>query len=284
MTITLINSWKACGGWFKQYTHESTTVKTKMRFTVFLPPQSEKYSVPALYFLSGLTCTDENFVQKAFAQKAAAAQGIALIAPDTSPRGASIEGEEESWDFGTGAGFYLSATEPKWANNYQMYDYVTKELPAIVEANFPIKPGYQSICGHSMGGHGALTIAMKNPEKYRSVSAFAPICHPMDVPWGVKAFTGYLGDNREAWKEYDATVLLKEKGPFPFSILVDQGTADKFLADQLRPEALQEAAQVTKQALTLRYQEGYDHSYFFISSFIEDHINFHAPFLSDEEM
>eukprot|EP00638_Chattonella_subsalsa_P001178 CAMPEP_0117756960 /NCGR_PEP_ID=MMETSP0947-20121206/14425_1 /TAXON_ID=44440 /ORGANISM="Chattonella subsalsa, Strain CCMP2191" /LENGTH=286 /DNA_ID=CAMNT_0005576719 /DNA_START=147 /DNA_END=1007 /DNA_ORIENTATION=- len=283
--LELKNQWKSFGGWAKQYTHQSTATGTSMRFTVYLPPQSENGPVPVLYYLSGLTCTDENFTQKAGAHRCAAANGLAIVAPDTSPRGANVEGEDEGWDFGTGAGFYLDATTEKWSANYRMYQYITQELVDLVNSNFPVDASKKSICGHSMGGHGALTIAFKNPDAYKSVSAFSPICHPINCPWGQKAFAGYLGDDTETWKNYDATVLMKEKGPFGFAnILIDQGTDDSFYkgdVNQLQPEALEEACKEKGQNISVRMQEGYDHSYFFISSFIEDHINFHAQFLKD---
>uniref|UniRef100_A0A7S2UZ85 S-formylglutathione hydrolase n=1 Tax=Fibrocapsa japonica TaxID=94617 RepID=A0A7S2UZ85_9STRA len=274
--------WKCFGGTLKQLTHQSEAVGTPMRFSIFLPPQAESSPVPVLYYLSGLTCTDENFTQKGGAYRLASKLGIAVVAPDTSPRGAGIEGEDSGWDFGTGAGFYLNALQPGWKDHYRMYDYITKELVEIVCSNFPVDPNRKSITGHSMGGHGALTIAFKNPSAYKSVSAFAPICHPINCPWGDKAFTGYLGTDKELWKEYDATILMKEKGPFPsFSdILIDQGAADDFLAaNQLQPEALQAACAEKNQKVSVRMQEGYDHSYFFIASFMEDHIQFHADAL-----
>ncbi|OQS00672.1 S-formylglutathione hydrolase [Achlya hypogyna] len=267
MALKLIKQAKCFGGTVKYFAHESTATRTTMQFCVFLPPQAtESNKVPAIYYLAGLTCNEELMQIKAGAQRVAAQRGVALITPDTSPRGVSIEGDSDSWDFGTAAGFYVDATEPKWANHYNMYTYVTKELPALVEAHLPLLNGKQSIMGHSMGGHGALTLALKNPDLYKSVSAFAPICHPTQCPWGIKAFTGYLGTDQSTWKNYDATLLLLEKGANAnYNILIDQGTDDSFLTDkQLLPEA---------------FEEGYDHGYYFISTFMEDHINHHADVL-----
>eukprot|EP00904_Undaria_pinnatifida_P006313 jgi/Undpi1/2811/HiC_scaffold_14.g06188.m1 len=267
------------GGRLLRYVHQSTATKTPMTFTVFLPPQASKAPVPVLYYLSGLTCTDENFIQKAGAQRTAALRGVALVAPDTSPRGAGIAGEDEGWDFGTAAGFYVDATEPGWKDHYRMYEYVTQELPGIVAANFAVDTSRASVFGHSMGGHGALVVAFRNPEKYRSVSAFSAICNPVACPWGKKAFTGYLGTDEAAWREYDATELMRRDGPFPTlgKILLDQGSTDGFLKDgQLNPEALVKACEEKGQPAEMRMQEGYDHSYFFISTFVEDHVNMHA--------
>merc|ERR1740121_3519975 len=271
------------GGRVQKWTHASECTNTPMTFSVFLPPQAEGgATVPAVYYLSGLTCTDDNFTQKACAQRAAAAHGLALVAPDTSPRGAGIEGEDDAYDFGSGAGFYVNATAGQWSKHYNMYEYVVSELPALLSAQFPVAAEQASIMGHSMGGHGALTISLKNPGVYRSCSAFSPICNPTAVPWGVKAFTGYLGQDREAWKKYDAVELINSyKGPDP-NILVDQGAADSFLSgdvNQLQPSALEEACKKAGLSLTLNMREGYDHSYFFISTFIDDHISHHAKYL-----
>ncbi|QKS96985.1 S-formylglutathione hydrolase [Vibrio alginolyticus] len=277
MTIENVSQAKVFGGWHKQYTHESNALNCTMRFAIFLPPNATKSNpVPALYWLSGLTCTDENFMQKAGAFRMAAELGIAIIAPDTSPRGEGIA-DDESYDLGKGAGFYLNATQAPWSLHYCMYDYVTEELPAIIESNFPVSD-VKSISGHSMGGHGALTIGLKNSEQYRSISAFSPISNPMQCPWGQKAFTAYLGKELESWKQYDASELLKQQQS-PLPILVDQGDADGFLNEQLRPEALIAAAKIHDSNLTLRMQPGYGHSYYFISSFIEEHLNFHAKYL-----
>jgi S-formylglutathione hydrolase len=250
-----------------------------MRFGVFLPPAAQTRPVPVLYWLSGLTCTEENFVVKAGAQRVAAELGIALVVPDTSPRGLGIPGESASYDFGLGAGFYVDATEAPWSKGYRMYSYVAKELPTVVAAAFPIDPSRAGIFGHSMGGHGALTIALKNPGSYKSVSTFAPICSPMRCPWGEKALAGYLGTDRAQWREYDATALIAERGWSGPQILVDQGTDDPFRADQLKPELLEAACNESNVPLDLRMQDGYDHSYFFIASFIDDHLRFHARFL-----
>jgi S-formylglutathione hydrolase len=247
-----------------------------MRFGVFLPSQAEAQRVPVLYWLSGLTCTEENFIVKAGAQRVAAELGLALVVPDTSPRGLKIPGESESYDFGLGAGFYVDATQAPWSRGYRMYSYVTKELPQLVAAEFPVDSARVGIFGHSMGGHGALTVALKNQDYYRSVSAFAPISSPMRCPWGEKALTGYLGSDRSRWREYDATALIEERGWRGPTLLVDQGTADQFLETQLKPGLLEEACRRAGVPLTLRLQAGYDHSYFFIATFIEEHLRFHA--------
>ncbi|CEG47268.1 s-formylglutathione hydrolase [Plasmopara halstedii] len=253
-----------------------------MKFSIFLPPSaSDSHKVPVLFYLAGLTCTDEVlFVKAPEAQKVAATRGIAIVTTDTSPRDVSIPGDEDSWDFGTGAGFYVDATEPKWDEHYRMYSYVSKELPALITANFPVQEDRQSIMGHSMGGHGALVLGIRNPTQYQSISAFAPISHPRQCPWGIKAFTGYLGVDQESWKQYDATQLMLSHGPIPQSILIDQGREDTFLQEkQLLPEAFAAACESVGQKVTLRMQDGYDHSYYFIASFIEDHINHHADAL-----
>jgi len=248
-----------------------------MIFAIFLPPQARERSVPVLYWLSGLTCTDENFMQKAGAQRVAAELGIAIVCPDTSPRGTDFPGEHDSYDFGSGAGFYVNATREPWSGHYRMYDYVTRELPALVESEFPLN-GKRGISGHSMGGHGALVCYLRNPGRYHSVSAFAPICHPSDCSWGQKALEGYLGDDRNDWVQYDAALMIgdaEEKLP----LLIDQGTEDEFLSDQLKPGSLEQACIASHYPLELRMQEGYDHSYFFIATFIEDHLRHHAKTL-----
>ncbi|XP_051153861.1 S-formylglutathione hydrolase isoform X2 [Leptopilina boulardi] len=279
--FALVSNNKIFGGWQKVYTHESTELKCKMNFGVYLPPQAENGPVPVIYWLSGLTCTEANFIQKAGAQKYAAEHGVMIVAPDTSPRGLNLPGEETSWDFGTGAGFYVDATEEPWKNNYKMYSYVTKELPALINEKFPAIPDKQSIMGHSMGGHGALICCLKNPGQYKTVSAFAPICNPVNCPWGQKAFSGYLGENQGQWKNWDATELMKIYNGPPLDILIDQGKEDNFLSKELLPESIVPAAQSISMPLTLRMHEGYDHSYFFISTFIEDHIKHHAKYLKN---
>jgi S-formylglutathione hydrolase len=250
-----------------------------MRFGVFLPPQANAGRVPLLYWLSGLTCTEENFIVKAGAQRVAAELGLAIVVPDTSPRGLGIAGEGESYDFGLGAGFYVDASEPPWSRGYRMHSYITKELPEEIASAFPVDPSRTGIFGHSMGGHGALTIALRNPDRYKSVSAFAPITSPMRSPWGQKALAGYLGDDSSRWRKYDATALVEERGWAGPPILVDQGTADPFLETQLKPELLREACGRSGVSLDLRLRDGYDHSYFFIATFIEDHLRFHAAHL-----
>jgi S-formylglutathione hydrolase len=264
------------GGVQSVYTHTSQEARCMMRFGAFLPPQAASVRVPVLYWLSGLTCTEDNFIVKAGAQRVASALGLAIVVPDTSPRGLGISGEGDSYDFGLGAGFYVDATEAPWSRGYRMYSYITQELAADVAATFPVDPDRVGIFGHSMGGHGALTIALKNPRQYKSVSAFAPIASPMRCPWGQKALSGYLGADRARWREYDATALIEDRGWTGPSIMVDQGTKDQFLESQLRPELLRDACQRSGVPLDLRLREGYDHSYFFIASFIEDHLRFHA--------
>jgi len=266
------------GGWLDRYRHASSSCHCDMTFSVFLPPQAENDRVPAVYWLSGLTCTDDNFRVKAGAQRYAAAFGLALVIPDTSPRGAEVPDVKERYDLGQGAGFYVNATRAPWSTHYHMYDYVTRELPALVEAGLPLIPGVKSVTGHSMGGHGALICALKNPGGYRSVSAFAPICNPVNSGWGEGCFTAYLGERREDWEAWDATCLI-EAGAQPVPLLVDQGTADEFLPDQLHPRNLEAACTKRNVPLTLRWQEGYDHSYHFIASFIGDHLAWHAQAL-----
>lgn len=261
------------------YSHQSSQCNCEMNFAVYLPPQAQSQTVPILYYLSGLTCTEENFTIKAGAQQYAAALGIMLVAPDTSPRNTGIPGEDEAWDLGSGAGFYLDAIQEPWQKHYRMYSYVTQELPAVIAANFPVQPERQSIMGHSMGGHGALICALKNPQLYRSVSALAPIAAPMSCPWGKKLFTAYLGSDRQKWAEYDASELVKQT-QLDSTILIDQGTEDQFYQQQqLLPEQFQKACQQVGQQLNLRWQTGYDHSYFMISSFIKDHLQHHREYL-----
>lgn len=276
--LELISVNKSFGGWLKRYKHRSKTLGCEMVFAIFLPPAAEERDVPLLWWLSGLTCTDENFTQKAGAQRVAAELGLAFVCPDTSPRGTDLPGEHDSYDFGSGAGFYLNAEQAPWNKHYRMYDYVTEELPALVREHFPLN-GREAISGHSMGGHGALICALKNPGRYTSVSAFAPIANPTQCPWGEKAFGGYLGDDRESWKAWDACELIAA-GARVDEIKVDQGDADNFYQDgQLRPEALEAACQDAGIGLTLQMRPGYDHSYFFIASFIDDHLRYHAHHL-----
>ncbi|MBX8558647.1 S-formylglutathione hydrolase [Pseudomonas cichorii] len=280
MTLENLSCQKSFGGWLKRYKHHSAVLGCDMVFAVYLPPQAEQGGkLPVLYWLSGLTCNDENFMQKAAAQRVAAELGLILVAPDTSPRGADVPDDPDgAWDFGLGAGFYLNATAQPWAKHYRMHDYVVDELPALVEEHFPASAA-RGISGHSMGGHGALVCALRNPGRYRSVSAFSPITNPMDCPWGQKAFSRYLGEDRSRWREWDATVLIAEASE-KLPILVDQGDRDDFLVNQLKPEALVQAAKASQHPLTLRMQPGYDHSYFFIASFIEDHLRHHAQALN----
>lgn len=270
-----ISTQKCFGGVQGVYEHDSMTCGCPMRFGVFMPPQHADGPRPVLTYLAGLTCTEENFIVKAGAQRIAAELGFILVAPDTSPRGDAVPDEDGQYDLGKGAGFYLDATEDPWSHNYRMYSYISRELPDLIAAEFPADTVRQGIFGHSMGGHGALTIHLKHPGQYRSVSAFAPIIAPSQVPWGRKAFTNYLGDNSERWEAYDATVLV-ESHKSEAHILIDQGADDQFLAEQLRPELFSEACKQAGQKLTLRMQPGYDHSYFFIATFIEDHLRWHA--------
>jgi len=269
----------ACfGGSQEVWSHWSQVLDCEMKFAVYLPPQARQGRRPVLYWLSGLTCNEQNFIVKAGAQRYAAEHGVILVAPDTSPRGLDVA-DDAAWDLGQGAGFYLNATQTPWASHYRMYDYATVELPALIEAEFAANDK-RAISGHSMGGHGALTIALKNPGRYRSVSAFSPIVAPSQVPWGQKAFAAYLGEDREAWKAYDAVELLASAPERP-TLLVDQGAADEFLEAQLKPELLRAAAEAAGHPLQLRMRAGYDHSYYFIASFIGEHVAHHAAALAD---
>lgn len=265
------------GGTVGFYSHDSAATGTGMNFAVYEPPQAADGPVPVLYYLAGLTCTEETFTIKGGAQRLAAEHSLMLVAPDTSPRGANIPGEDDDYDFGTGAGFYLDATAEPWSENYNMYTYVTAELRNLVLEHFPAREDAQGVFGHSMGGHGALTLALKNPDLYRSVSAFAPVCAPTRVPWGKKAFSNYLGPD-EDWTKYDASELVREKSD-DRHILVDQGLEDEFLGEQLSPDVFEEACKEAGQPLELRRHEGYDHSYYFISTFMGDHIRHHAETL-----
>ena len=277
MTLENISQAKVFGGWHKQYSFESNTLKGRTRFAIFLPPNATQANpVPVLYWLSGLTCTDENFMQKAGAFHMAAELGVAIVAPDTSPRGDKVA-DDDNYDLGQGAGFYLNATEMPWAEHYQMYDFITQELPALIEQNFPVTD-VKSISGHSMGGHGALTIGLKNPHQYRSISAFSPISNPVNCPWGQKAFSAYLGADKTRWAPYDASELLKQASEI-LPILIEQGEADQFLNEQLMPEAIIKVAKAQNLPVTVRMQPGYDHSYFFIATFIELHLKWHSNYL-----
>lgn len=279
MTIQQTESVKEFGGFLNRYTHQSEVCHCEMTFSVYLPPQAKNGKVPALYWLSGLTCTDDNVRVKAGAQRYAAEHGIALIFPDTSPRGDDVADEKDRYDLGKGAGFYVNATQAPWENHYQMYDYVNQELPALLEENLPLIPGVKSISGHSMGGHGALICALKNPSRYKSVSAFSPICNPVECDWGKGCFGAYLGNDTNTWKTYDATALV-ESGAKVSDILIDQGTGDEFYDEkQLLPENFQAACEKAGQAVTLRMQDGYDHSYHFIATFIGEHIAYHTKAL-----
>ncbi|WP_251359624.1 S-formylglutathione hydrolase [Kangiella sp. TOML190] len=277
MALELISSAKCFEGTQLRYSHYSQALNCDMNFSLFLPPQAAQEKVPVLYWLSGLTCTDENFVTKAGAQQYASKYGLALVAPDTSPRGEGVADDAEgAWDFGLGAGFYLNATQEPYKKHYQMYDYIVHELYALIGDNFSVNPQLSSIFGHSMGGHGAITIGIKNPNKFQSISAFAPIVAPMQVPWGQKAFSNYLGDDKDAWEAYDSLELIKQSQAKIPPILIDQGSEDAFLTEQLKPELLQAEIKQKNLDIQLNLRLGYDHSYFFISSFIESHFAFHA--------
>lgn len=277
--LELISEHRCFGGWQRYYRHASMVIGLPMQFSVFVPAQAQDGKVPALFYLAGLTCTEETFMAKGGAQRYAAQHGIMLIAPDTSPRGAGVEGESDDWDFGVGAGFYVDATEAQWRTHYRMYSYIVDELYALATTELPGDAARVGIFGHSMGGHGALVLALRNPDKFRSVSAFAPISAAGQSDWGRKALGGYLGGQTDAWQAYDASALIKALAqPLPGTILVDQGMADKFL-HQLQPEALEAACAQAGQALELRRHEGYDHSYYFVSTFMEDHLAHHAQAL-----
>jgi S-formylglutathione hydrolase len=274
--LTRLSEHACFGGVQRFYQHASSAIGLPMRFSVYLPPGAEGQRLPVLFYLAGLTCTEETFMIKAGAQRTAAELGLILVAPDTSPRGAGIAGETDSWDFGAGAGFYLDATRDPWVQRYRMESYIL-ELRELVQAALPADLGRVGIFGHSMGGHGALTLALRHPDLFRSVSALAPIAAPMRCPWGQKAFSGYLGADQSAWRAHDATELVRDAGRavFPDGILVDQGLADKFLAEQLYPEAFEDACRAAGQPLELRRHSGYDHGYYFISTFVDDHLRFH---------
>ena len=277
-SLTLVSRNRCFGGWQDVYQHYSASLDCQMKFAVYLPPQAEHNACPVVYWLSGLTCTEQNFITKAGAQQYASQHGLILIAPDTSPRGCNIPEEDVDWDLGTGAGFYINATQSPWSKHYQMYDYMVSELPSLVKQNFPIITELQSICGHSMGGHGALVIALRNPEKFVSVSALAPITAPSQVPWGKKAFQAYLGDNVQSWQNYDAVSLI-EKAKVKLPLFVDFGEDDPFLSEQLKPDLLVKACELHDYPLTLRTHPHYDHSYYFIASFMKELIEYHGQAL-----
>ncbi|ARU32793.1 S-formylglutathione hydrolase [Sulfuriferula sp. AH1] len=280
--LELISEHACFGGVQRFYRHDSVAVGLTMRFSVFLPPQAQQGKVPALFYLAGLTCSEETFMIKAGAQRVAAQLGMMLIAPDTSPRGANVAGETDNWDLGVGAGFYVDATAAPWNRHYRMYSYIL-ELHELMVREFPVQAGSIGIAGHSMGGHGALVLALRNPALFKTVSAFAPVCAPSRCPWGVKAFSAYLGSEQADWLQYDASALMaNSKTPFPGGILIDQGLSDKFLLDQLFPEAFEAACQQAQQPLELRRHAGYDHGYYFISTFVETHLLFHYRKLNGE--
>jgi len=277
--VETISEQQCFGGVQGFYSHVSEACGGPMRFAVYLPPKATQGPVPVLWFLAGLTCTAETFTIKAGAQRVAAELGLALVMPDTSPRDTGIEGATGDWEFGEGAGFYLDATEAPWRERFRVYSYVVDELPRVVAGRFPLDMGRQGIFGHSMGGHGALTLALRNPGRYRSLSAFAPIVAPASVPWGEKAFPRYLGDDRKAWARYDATALVADGARFAGTILIDQGEADGFLVNQLQPQRFEAACEDAGQPLALRMRPGYDHSYYFIQTFVEEHLRHHAEIL-----
>jgi S-formylglutathione hydrolase len=276
MTVQTVALNKSHGGMQGVYKHASRETGTDMTFSVFVPPHQKGARLPVVFYLSGLTCTHVNVTEKGEYRRACAELGLVFVAPDTSPRGADVPGDpNNSYDFGLGAGFYVDATEAPFAKNYRMWSYVTEELPRLVAENFPVDPAWQSVFGHSMGGHGALTVALRNPTRYRAASAFAPIVAPSQVPWGIKALGGYLGSNKQAWRRHDTVALIEDGARFS-EFMVDYGDADQFLTEQLRPELLKAACEKASISLTLRRQEGYDHSYYFISTFMADHLRWHA--------
>jgi S-formylglutathione hydrolase len=279
MTITTKEQHRAFGGVQGVYTHNSGTVAGEMEFSVFVPPHKEEAKLPVLFYLSGLTCTQDNVTSKGGFQRVASELGLVIVCPDTSPRGCGFAGEDEAYDFGTGAGFYLDALREPWSASYKMHSYVVDELPALIAEKFPVDLSRAGIFGHSMGGHGALTIGLKHPDRFKTISAFAPIIAPSKVPWGQKAFRGYLGDDEAHWQQYDAEALIRAGHKSTHEILIDQGTSDPFLAEQLHPELFERACASHDQPVKIRLQEGYDHSYFFISTFMADHLRHHAALL-----
>lgn len=277
--MQIIKTHKSFGGELQFCEHDSQVTHTSMKYSIYLPEQSQGIKLPVIFWLSGLTCTEENFMAKAGAQQWANRLGLILVAPDTSPRGLDLPGEHDSYDFGSGAGFYVNAVKDPWHKNYQMYDYIAHELFELVGENYSVDMSRVGISGHSMGGHGALVVGLKNPDKFKSISAFSPICAPSQCPWGQKAFAHYLGDDREAWATYDATeLILADKVKTP--LLIDQGTADEFLTDQLKTDILERACQERQHVVKINYREGYDHSYYFIATFIQEHLKYHAQQLS----
>ena len=283
--LTLIKKHKAFGGHVEVYTHPSSSTQTPMNFSLYRPSQSEQEKRPAVFFLSGLTCNEENFITKAGALETAERLGLFLICPDTSPRGTELPEEHTSWDFGSGAGFYVKATEPGWKDHYNMYDYISKELPSLIGQNFPIQENNWSLFGHSMGGLGALMISLRNPTLFKSCSAFSPLTSPTRCPWGIKALTHYLGTDKLSWEQYDPCLLLL-KATQIIPTLIDQGTDDEFLEEQLKTSLLEELIahhRPIKRSVTLRWQKGYDHSFYFVSSFIKDHLEFHAQYLLNRD-
>jgi S-formylglutathione hydrolase len=281
-SLEVVSQHACFGGVQSFYRHESSSVGLPMRFSVFLPARaSTTVRVPALIYLAGLTCNEETFMTKAGAQRRAAQLGIALVAPDTSPRGTGIAGENDAWDFGVAASFYIDAAQAPWSKYFRMETYLTQELISVLDEHLPVDTTRAGLFGHSMGGHGALTLALRHPGLFKSISAFAPICAPRLCPWGRKAFSGYLGDDEHVWLAHDATALMsaKKAAPFPDGILIDQGLADKFLAEQLKPHLFEAACQAVGQPLTLRRHSGYDHGYYFISTFVNDHLDHHANIL-----
>ena len=276
-----IENVKEFGGYLRRYKHKSYCCNCDMTFSIYLPPQAEQKSVPSIYWLSGLTCTDDNFRTKAGAQRYASENGVALVIPDTSPRGDNVPDYPDRYDLGQGAGFYVNATTTTWSDNYQMYDYIVEELPQLIEDFFPIIKNNKSIFGHSMGGHGALVCALRNPKHYKSVSAFAPIYNPSTSPWGKDCFNTYLGPDKDLWEQYDATYLVRENSSMP--LFIDQGSNDEFIDTQLYPNKFEKACKESGAELNLRLHDGYDHSYHFISTFIGEHINFHSEYLKEDK-
>ncbi len=278
-SLELFSKDKSFGGWVEMYRHPSSACQAPMNFTIYRPPQAEKGPVPILYYLSGLTCTHENFILKAGAQQFAAEHGLLLVAPDTSPRNTGIPGEDDDFKLGSGAGFYVNAITEKWAKHYQMYDYVTQELPAVIEAHFPVQPERVGLFGHSMGGHGALVVALRNPKRFRSLSVLSPICVPTESPFAIEAFQEYLGEDRELWLQYDANHLMQKNTELDLPLLVDQGEDDEYLKEYLLVKAFKATCEAKGYPLQLRMHPGYGHNYFFVASMMQDHLAHHAKAL-----